>query len=164
MTVTMTEPTPTELEGDHSMEKKQLLQGIITRVDKKIERKSGPYERRALGFLMEQHHFGEQSDQGSESFLSTICGVEDAESGRQVTIKILKAVCETANSEYRRRLSLAESSSDANETDFLRSVKSTFLDSLDKRLNRVQDPDNIEAVIFSGVPGNWIPNWVPNMV
>jgi len=164
MTATMTEPVQGEAEqGDRSMGKKKLLTAVSTHVQGRIGREPRVFEKSALGFLIEQHRFHErmQQDQTAETFLSSVCGVNGNDSQREVSIKILKAVCEAVDTEYQTRFSSAKDRSDAKETSDLEALNRVFVKKLEERLTRVTQTDNAEEVHFSGVPGPWIPAWVP---
>jgi hypothetical protein len=157
--------TEAVVEGDitsveHSMENKKLLEGVVSQVENRIGRPSGSREKRALGFLIGQSRFGQRDNDSSESFLSSVCAVEDTDSSRNVAIKILKTVITSVVSEYKSRLDSA--AGNAEEEGRLESINTAFIGPLGDRLQRVQE-NPAEEVHFSGVPGYWIPQWVPVM-
>jgi hypothetical protein len=142
------------------MTEKHLLQSINSYVSKRIGRSLTRLENRAIGFLMGQNNYGEKPEQTSENFLSSVCGVKENDSTRDVSIKILEAVCVALHTEYTKRLN---DTNQEKEKKFLEALEVAALNPLQERLERVQQQGSTEEVHFSGVPGYWIPEWVPVM-
>lgn len=160
----MTEPIQEEAAGsaepDQSMREKQLLHDITSQVSNRIDRKPGPFEVRALGFLIAHHSY----EGTAENFLTTVCGVDKEgteDSSRDVDVKILGAVSDAVGKEYESRLAKeGRSERDEYALGLLARFHRASVVPLKERLQRVNDNPS-EEVHFSGVPGEWIPQWVP---
>ncbi|MBI5452053.1 hypothetical protein HY945_01195 [Candidatus Gottesmanbacteria bacterium] len=139
------------------MDKRTLLKDVGVTVATRIGRPLRSFERRALGFVIDQTGYGG----APADFLSSKCSVGSTDTSRDVAIKLQDTVFQACKAEYSRRLAQAEIAQDTEEVARLATLNK-MLDEDRVNVLSLRDKPDVE-ISFYGVPGYWIPKWVPAM-